>query len=82
MFCLQVKVMESMDIPPNISSKIMIIVGCTDTVSRIFFSLLADRLKGWILPMYTGLAIGLSVLNGFGAFATTEVHMILYAAGG
>ena len=73
--------MDSLHIPQNISSNIMIILGGTDTVGRIFISLLGDRLKGYTLPMYTGLAIGMSMVNGMGAFATTEVHMILYASG-
>ena len=73
--------MDSMGVEQNMASNIMIVMGVAETFSRFGSSLVGDQFKGWVLPIYTGLAIGLTITNVLGYFSTNVVHIIIYGIG-
>ena len=70
-----------MGLAQDFASKIMTALGIGDTFGRFGASIAGDYFKGWVLPMYTVLAIGLALVNILGTFATNAVHITIYAVG-
>ena len=73
--------MDALGLEQHLASNIMIGLGAAETFIRLFSSFVGDHLKGWVLPIYTGLCIGLCLVNIMGIYATNAVHITLYVIG-